>query len=71
MIQRDRNGETYRLDINPLPPPSSDKVANRLYYQLKESADVINELLDRVHELEMLRKTELLSHVPEPSGLED
>lgn len=67
MIQRDRNGEIYKIDMHPMPPPSSEKYSNEQFYQLKEAVEVINELLDRAHELEQLRTNELLSHVPEPS----
>lgn len=65
-ISRDRNGEIYRIEMNPLPPPSSEKHTNQLWYIVKEQNEVINDLLDRVYELETFRTF----HVPEPSGLE-
>ena len=67
MIHRDRNGQTYKIDIHPLPPPSSEKNANMLFYQLKEANEVINELLDRVYELEQVCAKELPPSVPPPS----
>lgn len=66
-INRDRNGEIYEIEMNPLPPPSSEKNVNRLWYIVKEQNEVINDLLNRVYELETLRTEEILSHVPEPS----
>lgn len=62
---KDRNGNTYELyDDNPMPPASNFKEVNKLHYELREAVDVINELLDRVYELEQNK------NAPEPSGLE-
>jgi hypothetical protein len=51
-IQRDRDGTIYRLDGSPMPPPSSETHANRLFYELSSAYKVINDLLDRVYILE-------------------
>ena len=54
-INRDRDGTIIDLEFEGhevLPPPSSDKYANRLHYENKQLVDVVNELLERVFELE-------------------
>lgn len=66
-ISRDRDGTIYEISMYQLPPPLSDANSNRLFYALKEAHEVINDLLERVYQLEKIRMEELLSSVPKPS----
>lgn len=57
-IYKDRDGSIYKLDGDLMPPPSIDIQSNRQFYWLANVTKVINNLLDRVYELEKKLETD-------------